>query len=286
MTDSTPTQLVRHSYGKSRVRLTKVIRDGRRHDVLEMSVDITLEGGFAASYTDGDNRKVVATDSMKNTVYVLARELDFVAIDPFAQALAQHFVATYPQVSAAEISIQQTMLDRIALDGQTHEHAFVGGRRDQRTCRVKVRRGERVEWWGGIAGLVVLKSSGSAFVDFVSDRFRTLPDTTQRIFATTIDASWRFDDAQADASETYAAIRGQLLRCFADRHSLAVQQTLLDMGREALAAAPAIGEITLSMPNQHRIPFNLEPFGLDNPALIFVPTDEPSGQIRGTVARP
>ncbi|MEM7576768.1 MAG: factor-independent urate hydroxylase [Planctomycetota bacterium] len=285
MTHTLSAKLSANSYGKSRVRLTKVIRQGDRHEVLEMSVDITLEGDFEASYTQGDNRSVVATDSMKNTVYVLARETEFDCIDAFAAVLANHFVKTYAQVSAAEIKIGQTMFDRVPQGADVHDHAFVGGRQDQRTCRVRAESGGALRIFGGVAGLVVLKSAGSEFVDFVTDRFRTLPDTTERIFATTIDAEWSVADLEAHATETYDLARSALVSCFADHHSLAVQQTLLEMGKAALGAAPAIERIDLSMPNQHRVPFNLEPFGLDNPAMIFVPTDEPAGQIRGTVER-
>lgn len=285
MTENLPGILTANSYGKSRVRLTKVIRHGERHDVLEMSIDITLEGDFAASYTDGNNRLVVATDSMKNTVYVLARETDFYCIDDFANVLATHFVGTYAQVSSAEVTIQQTMFDRAPKDGGDHDHAFVGGRQDMRTCRVRVDQGSNPERYGGLTGLVVLKSAGSAFIDFVTDRFRTLPDTTERIFATTVDAEWRVSDPKVDATATYDFVRAAMVACFAEHQSLAVQQTLLEMGRAALAAAPAIDRVNLVMPNQHRIPFNLEPFGLDNPAMIFMPTDEPAGLIEGTVER-
>lgn len=278
--------LTHHSYGKSLVRLTKVIRnDDGTHDVLEMSVDVTLEGDFADSYTAGDNRKVVATDSMKNTVYVLARETEFDAIDPFARVLARHFVATYPQVQTATIDIRETMFNRIPVAGKPHGHAWAGSRHDQRTCRVQHGQNGETACSGGLTNLVVLKSGGSSFVDFVTDRFRTLPDTTERIFATTVDAVWHFSRVPADPTATYHAIRPALLSCFAQHESLAVQQTLLEMGRHALDAASDVDRITLSLPNQHRIPVNLEPFGLDNPATVFVPTDEPAGQIRGTVER-
>ncbi|MEO0963826.1 MAG: factor-independent urate hydroxylase [Planctomycetota bacterium] len=279
--------LADNAYGKSRVRLTKVVRDGDRHQVLEMSVDIRLHGDFAASYTDGDNTRVVATDSMKNTVYVLARENQFASIDAFAALLVRHFVDTYGQVTAAEAAIEQTMFDRIAVDGRPHAHAFTGGRGDRRTCRFRLDRGGTMQRSGGVTDLVVLKSGGSQFVDFVDDRYRTLPDTTERIFATSIDATWRYPDPSVDpeGTITYDEVRAAFLACFAIRHSLAVQQTLLEMGEAALVAAPAIDRVELTLPNQHRVPFNLEPFGLDNPATIFVPTDEPFGLISGAVER-
>ncbi|MEM6393822.1 MAG: factor-independent urate hydroxylase [Planctomycetota bacterium] len=282
-----PHNLTANAYGKSRVRLTKVVRDPTRpdhHDVYEFTVNITLTGDFAASYTDGDNTKVIATDSQKNTVYVLARENDFDSPDAFAKLLATHFVETYEQVIAANVRVHQTLLTRVSIDGTPHPHAFVGGTTETRTARCSVTP-EGTRCCGGISGMVVLKSAGSVFVDFVDDRFRTLPDTTERIFATTVESTWRFTSPDADFNAAYDAIRPVFIKVFAENHSLAVQQTLLEMGEAALDAAPAIDRIDLEMPNQHRVPFNLEPFGHANDATIFVTTDEPAGMIRGTVER-
>ncbi|MEM8782052.1 MAG: factor-independent urate hydroxylase [Planctomycetota bacterium] len=279
--------LTANSYGKSRVRLTKVVRHpapSQRHDVYEFTVDIALAGDFADSYTAGNNTKVVATDSQKNTVYVLARENDFDSPDAFAKLLATHFVDTYPQVTGADVRVHQTLLTRVALEGKPHPYAFVGGSNEARTahCRVDA-SGTRCS--GGISGLVVLKSAGSVFVDFVDDRFRTLPDTTERIFATTVEANWRFTSVEADFNACYKAVRPVFIEVFAEHHSLAVQQTLLEMGKAALDASDAIDQVDLEMPNQHRVPFDLKPFGYENDASIFVTTDEPAGQIRGTVER-
>ncbi len=296
--------LASNHYGKSRVRLTRVGRESPRRSLMEMTVDIQLEGDFAASYTDGDNANVVATDSMKNTVYVLACEQPFEAIEGFARILAEHFVTTYPQVDRVTINLCQHLFQRIDAGEGTgiaddprgadgHDHSFVGGISETRTARAVAGasdgKGHALTLSGGLSGLVLLKTDGSAFVDFVSDRFRTLPDSRLRIFATTVDAAWSYADAaavtDARADETYRAIRASMLRGFAQHESLAVQQTLLAMGQDALGVAPAIEAIDLSLPNQHRVPFNLEPFGHENDATIFVTTDEPAGQIAGRVVR-
>ncbi|MCG8477801.1 MAG: hypothetical protein MI724_01810, partial [Spirochaetales bacterium] len=65
--------LTDNSYGKQRVRLTKVVRTGATHHLHEYTVEITLRGDFAAIYTAGDNGACVPTDTMKNTVYAVAR---------------------------------------------------------------------------------------------------------------------------------------------------------------------------------------------------------------------
>ena len=278
-----PARLTSHRYGKSRVRVTKVIRDGDRHDLIEMSVKIALEGDFAASYESGDNSKVIATDSMKNAVYVLAKETEFRHIEDFAATLARHFVETYGQVTRATIGIEQANWVRVAHDGRPHDHAFTGGGRDTRVCRASY-DGDRLDLGGGLRGLLVLKTTASEFHGFVTDRYRTLKDAGDRIFATTVDATWAYTDA-GDYTRLHAAAKRVILATFATHHSLAVQQTLLEMGKALLAEFDWIDDVAMEMPNQHRIPANLEPFGLTNDNEIFVATDEPYGTISGTVSR-
>jgi len=275
-----------NAYGKSAIRLTKVLRGPHRHELAELSVDILLEGNFAESYLRGDNRQVIATDSMKNTVYVLAKENNFESIEDFAILLCRHFRSTYSQVETAMVSISQTRWDRIQVKDQPHPHAFVAGGSERRTCQARIEaNAASAALTGGIAGLQVLKTTDSEFSDFVSDRYRTLKDTRDRIFATSVDADWSYAAGKADFGACFVSIRAALLTTFATHHSLAVQQTLLAMGEAALSACPAIQSIDLKMPNQHRIPFNLEPFGIKNDNEIFVPFDEPFGMITGVVTR-
>ena len=278
-----PANLTHHSYGKSAIRLTKVIRRDDRHDLIEYAVTVTLAGDFGGSYTTGDNSKIVATDSMKNTVYVLAAENNFDSPEAFASLAARHFVKTYEQVESAEVRVEQGGWSRINVDGEPHASAFHASGRDVRIGRA-VAGASGVQVGGGIGGLVVLRTSGSEFWGFVADRYRTLGDSRDRIFATTVDAEWTFAES-GDFNADYDAMRGAMLTTFATHHSLAVQQTLNEMGKAALDAVPAVRKIELSMPNQHRIPFNLEPFGLENTNAIFVPTAEPFGMITGVVER-
>jgi urate oxidase len=275
-----------NSYGKSRVRLTKVVRNGPRHDLFEIDADVQLEGEFAAAYTAGDNRAVIATDSIKNTVYALAKENAFDSVEQFALILVRHFVATYSQVSKATVELTQSSWRRIEIDGRPHDHAFTGAGPQRRYGKAVLARGDAgPRLTGGVRDLLVLKTTASEWRDFVDDRYRTLRDTRDRILATKIDADWTYNTTSADFVAAAAAIDAAILTTFATRHSLGVQQTLFDMGEAALAACPAIDALSFALPNQHRIPFNLEPFGLKFENDIFVATDEPYGLITGTVER-
>jgi urate oxidase len=274
-----------NSYGKSNVRLTKVVRNGARHELFEITANIQLEGDFSAAYTDGDNRNCVATDTMKNFVYVKAKEHSFDSIERFAVILGIELLATYPQLKQASVELTQTAWRRIAVDGAQHDHAFMSDGKHKRYAKlVKTRDDEQLI--GGVRDLIVLKTTASEWRDFHADRHRTLKDTSDRIMATSIDADWTFnEEAGPEFDAFYASITNATLTTFATKRSLGVQQTLKDMGDAALAACDAIDAISFTLPNLHRIPFNLEPFGLKSENDIFVATDEPFGLIKGTITR-
>jgi urate oxidase len=267
------------SYGKNNVRVTKVIRRGARHELMEFSVDIQLHGDFIESYTNGDNSKIIATDSMKNTVYVVAKENDFQSIEEFAVVLAEHFPRTYPQVKATRVDIRQQSWNRIPVSGVPHEHSFVSGGSELHTCSALVPGRGAAVVTGGLTDLLVLKTTNSAFKGFVTDRYRTLKDTDDRIFATSVTATWTFSNNKADFVAAHERARTALLEMFATHMSFSVQQTMYEMAKAALAAAPEIADIRLRLPNKHRILVNLQPFGLENKNEVFVWTDEPYGDI-------
>jgi urate oxidase len=274
-----------NSYGKSAVRLTKIVRKGSLHELFEIDAAIQLSGSFQPAYTDGDNRNVIATDTMKNTVYVLAKENAFESVEEFALVLARHFISNYAQVQQTTVTLLQSTWSRIVVDGRPHDHAFTSAGPQQRRAQVTLTRDGSPSLIGGVRNMLVLKTTASEWRDFHSDRYRTLKDTSDRIIATRIDADWTYNTLAISFNAASDLITRAILETFATRHSLGVQQTLMDMGNAALAACDAIERIHFELPNMHRIPFNLEPFGLKFENDIFVATDEPFGLIKGTVAR-
>lgn len=279
-----PSVLSHNAYGKSLVRLTRITRQDRRHDLKELSVAVQLEGEFAASYVHGDNRQVIATDSMKNIVHVLAHRQPPANPESFGETLARYFLDHYTHVSRATIELTEQPWQRIVVDGQESPHAFVVGTVEQRTCTVAMTRADvRVE--SGITGVQLLKTTDSAFAGFVRDEYTTLAETDDRIFATELSARWLYRGVPGDPDGCYHRIREALLDVFARHKSLSVQQTLYAMGEAALEACEPIEQIHLAMPNQHRLLVNLQPFGIDNRNEVFAPTSEPYGLITGTIRR-
>jgi urate oxidase len=277
-------KLTSDSYGKSAVRLTKVKRLEGRHELVELEVAIELTGDFAASYLTGDNALIVATDTMKNTVYALAAQHPIDAIEDFGQALAGHFLTYNPHVATASIQLAQTAWKRFADGAAEHPHTFVGAGGHRRTARI-VHTRAGTQTFAGVADLLLLKTTDSAFTGFLRDSYTTLRETDDRIFATRLTAEWAYGAGRQDWNAAYDAAIAAMLKAFAGHKSLAVQQTLYAMGEAALDAAPAIAAIDLEMPNQHRIPFNLEPLGLANRNEIFVTTSEPYGLIKAGLSR-
>ena len=277
-------KLTDHSYGKARVRVLKVTRDGARHSLKELDVQVMLHGDFDASYTKADNKLVVATDSMKNTVNVFAKEKLGAETEPFGVALAEHFIQSYAHVDRCEITLSEHCWERLNIAGQPHPHSFTEHGAARPTARVVATRdGTVVE--SGIEDLLVLKSTASGFEDFLRDKFTTLPETGDRVFATKLQAVWTFDKKPASYAATNQKILAAMLKAFAENFSPSVQVTLFQMGEAALQAAPEVKKIHLAMPNQHCLLINLSPFGLENKNELFVPTDEPHGQIEGTIER-
>ncbi len=278
------TKVIDHRYGKGRVRVLKILRDGATHTLKDIEVRALLRGDFLSSYTSGDNSKVVATDTIKNTVNVLAKQHLEHEIERFAITLGQHFVSKYAQVHQAEIEISERSWERMAIDGQAHPHSFAAGSEARMNTRV-VCDAKETSVTSGVRDLVILKSAGSGFEKYPRDEFTTLPETNDRILATSFSAMWHFHDHPKNFTAANDVILPAMLKTFAENYSPSAQTTLFQMGEAALAVCAEIDRVDLAMPNRHCLLINLAPFGLTNENEVFVPIDEPHGQIEVTIAR-
>jgi len=273
--------LGRNQYGKAEVRLVKITRDTARHEIEDLNVTSQLHGDFETAHTEGDNSKVVATDTQKNTVYALARD-GVGSPEAFLLRLGKHFTESFDWVTGGRWAAEQYKWDRI----NNHDHAFSRNKSEARTAVLLVEDGRR-HLVAGIQDLTVLKSTGSEFQGFPRDRYTTLQETSDRILATDVTARWRYnlEAGEIDFNAVYESVRGILLDAFARTHSLALQQTMFQMGKQVLEAHPEIEEIKLSLPNKHHFLVDLAPFGLDNPNEVFFAADRPYGLIEATVER-
>ena len=276
--------LIRNSYGKGRVRVMRVHREGEHNEVRELSVQTILDGSFDAAYTDGDNAQVIATDTIKNITYIVAREAIADCAEVFGEKIADRLLSRYGQVSRATVTMDETRWLRASFNGVTHPHGFILDGNGKSFAQVS-KTADAVEIISGVTGYTFMKSTGSGWVGYVMDEYTTLPETQDRLSATAMDARWTWASPPPDYPAANAAILNTMLEVFATTYSRGVQDSLLRMGEAALVAEPRLREISMSCPNKHYLPVNLEPFGLSSDNMVFVPTDEPHGQILCTVGR-
>ena len=172
------------------------------------------------------------------------------------------------------------------MDGEPHTHTFRPAAGGTPTWRVDLRRDEDPVLLGGVRGARVLKTTGSAFSGFLVDEHTTLPETRDRIMATTIDAAWGLD-GQVDDHHALALEVPRTMLAAVARHdaSESVQHTLHAMAEAVLDAHAAISWIRFRLPNEHHILADLSPHGLDNPGVVHLVADRPFGVIEGAVAR-
>ena len=275
-----------NSYGKSRVRLVRVARHPDRHDIADLTVDVALEGDFAAAHVAGDNSGLLATDTMRNTVYALARGTDVSDLERFGMRLVEHFLAAGPTVTRARIGLVAHPWERLsAAGGEPHPHAFRRDAGGDRVATVAGSTGEGFAIEAGIDGLVVLKTTGSGWEGFLRDEYTSLPETGDRIMATEITARWAYAAPDIDFTASWHAVRDVVLEAFGDHYSPSVQFTLHRMGEAVLEARPEVQRISFSLPNKHHLLYDLARFGLENDLEIFQATEEPYGLIEGTIER-
>jgi urate oxidase len=284
-----PVVLRADQYGKAGIHLLHVTRgtpeDPARHEVTDVTVSTALAGDFEAVHRSGDNAAVVATDTQRNVVHALAREHGVAPVEEFALRVARHLAGEHRAVHRARAHVTEQPWQRATVDGHEHPHAFLAAGGELRTATATVTA--QGEWLvAGLDGLVLLKSTGSEFTGFARDRYTTLPETTDRVLATEVTARWRYAGTEVGVwAGQRGSVRGLLVETFAAQHSLSLQQTLFAMAEAVLARCPGVVEVRLSMPNRHHLLVDLEPFGLDNPGVVFHATDRPYGLIEAAVAR-
>lgn len=279
--------LGQNQYGKAQTRVVRVARSAGTHQLTDLTVSVALSGDMAEAHLVGSNAAVLPTDTVKNTVYVFARERGIASPESFAAELARHFVDSQSTVHRAVVTVEEHLWERLG------DHSFVRAGQETRTARVTFEDGA-LEVLSGLTGLTVLNTTDSEFHGFVRDAYTTLPETTDRVLATEVTACWRHGAtepaavAAADWNADYATARRRLLAAFAGTYSYSLQQTLFAMGSAVIEDLAGVAEVRLSLPNKHHFLVDLSPFGVANETgdgAVYLAADRPFGLIEATVLR-
>jgi urate oxidase len=278
-------ELAENRYGKSRVRLMKVTRGPGGNDLYEWTVQVLLTGDFDSAHYEGDNSKILPTDTMKNTVYSVARKSSASSMEGYAKELVDFLLGRNPQVSAVSVAVKGTLWKRLTVDDKPHPTAFMRGSDEVQTTTVSREQSGAFRIDSGFENLVVMKTADSGFEGYIKDELTTLKETSDRLFCTAVSAEWRYTNTAIEFNGTRETLREAMLKAFAEHKSKSVQETLYAMGKSALERVAEVERIDLTMPNKHCLLVDLSRFGQDNPNEIFVPTDEPAGHIEARVRR-
>lgn len=278
--------LIQNSYGKSAVRLAKITRHVDWHDFKEIHVNILLEGDFDTVYTEGSNAQVLPTDTMKNTIFALAKDHPLTTIEDFGLYLTDYFLTNNPQVSAVTVELAQIRWERMTNGTVIEPYTYIAGSNEQQITKIRRSRSEGVSVHSGIRGMRILKTTKSSFEGYIVDKFTTLPPAADRILATEMEVIWRYNRSEdVDFQEVRNKIRQEMCTTFAAHHSDSVQQSLYVMGEVVLKNVAIVDEISFKMPNLHYLPINLKPFDMENNNDIFVASGDAFGYITGTLSR-
>ncbi|KAL9073714.1 MAG: hypothetical protein Q9161_002752 [Pseudevernia consocians] len=287
-------------YGKDNIRVYKVHKDEKTgvQTVVEMTVCVLLKGDIETSYTEADNSVVVATDTMKNTVYIMAKQHPVTPPELFGAIVASHFVEKYKHIHSARVKVVTHRWTRLTVGGEPHPHSFFRDGSETRNVEATADEGKGISVRSAIAGLLVLKSTGSAFHNFYKDEYTTLPDVYDRILSTEVDCGWTWNtfssvqevqSAVPKFDKAWESARTITLETFAKESSPSVQNTLYKMCEQILEAVSEVKAVDYSLPNKHYFEIDMSWHkGLKNTgkdAEVYAPQSDPNGLIQCTVTR-
>jgi urate oxidase len=298
------------------VRVMKVDRSAPRHKIYEYEVDTILYSPtYERVFTDDDNTDLVATDTQKNTVYIIAKRSKANCPEVFASDLASHFMKEYPILSKVEVECRMVKWERSAVDGNEHDHAFEKCGDELAIAKASLSRIADAEGAGsGTAGasggslgplsvkssirhMTILKSTQSGFEGYLQDKYTLLPPTAERCLATELECEWTYNSSSDgnSAAIDYIAVRTSLKEHLKKGlfgpstggvYSASLQSTIYDAACNILEHIDCVESIRLDTPNIHYLPMRaLEALGEKFEDDVFIPTSEPSGTITCTVAR-
>jgi urate oxidase len=272
-------------YGKHRVRVLRVGRESELHEVCELEADVLLAGGLEASYVSPDNSSIMPTDTVKNTVHALAHDHLGTCRTTFARVLGAHFLERYAHLTGIFVELRERRWGRMAVKGELQPHAFVAEENGQWFARSEFHRDQPELLRAGLRDHLIMKTTGSGFEGYHLCDLTTLPPTRDRILATRLSAEWEFEVSVTDPAAVDAAFLKVAYEVFAQTYSPSVQRTLFEVGEAFLKAVSSVRRVELKLPNVHFLGLDLAKVGRPDQTRVFLPTDEPHGQIEAVVGR-
>ena len=241
---------------------------GRANTLMAAEIEVSVRGEvFLDAYTRGDNRLVVATDTMKNFIHAASLDCSAPTLEGWLHHVGSRFLETYPHMERLTmhgrgIPFPAAIVPGADGDGyDLSDRLFARDRNDASTASLDLERdgGGGVLVTGHACGrgdLQLIKITGSAFADFARDEHTTLPERRDRPLYTWIDVGWRYADA-SDALGTDPAryvdgdqVADLAAAVFHEFVSLSIQHLVHEIGRRMLGRWPQLDEVTFEATNR------------------------------------
>ncbi len=240
---------------------------GRENILFAAEIDVEVFGkNFLPAYTHGDNRMVVATDTMKN--FILQQSLAFrgSTLEGFLTLLSQQFLATYPIMKQLRLTGRELAFEPAQVPLAEHTHfgdsnvLFSRSHDDFSMASMDFVADEgnfvMTSHRCGRVGLQLLKVTGSAFTNFARDIYTTLPERVDRPLFIYLDIYWQYTNV-ADMQEHF--IPGEQVRdvvqvVFHEFVSESIQHLVHEMGLRLLTRFPQMAEVSFDGQNRTRDP--------------------------------
>jgi len=284
-----------NKYGKANVKFLRVVKETPKHLVHEVKAKMQLEGDFNESFETGNNRQVVPTDTMKNSLYIYAKKFNLNCLEEWAIEVGKDMLQRHNQISVVNLELEESNWERIKINGIEHNHAFLK-REGIRFATMKMQRNGQIKLNCGIKDLIIMKSTQSGFENYVKDEYTTLVETKDRVFCTKLFVSWEFNvskPSKIDFNSIYSNNLNLSLQTLAGQDPLkgeysgSVQQTLFQLGKKILQQNNSIDRVFISLPNVHYFLVHFQRFktNLTNQNEVFETFDGPHGLIEAVVER-
>jgi urate oxidase / 2-oxo-4-hydroxy-4-carboxy-5-ureidoimidazoline decarboxylase len=239
---------------------------GRSNTLLAANIEVQVLGEvFLAAYTEGDNRLVVATDTMKNFIHRESLAFGGATLEEWLYFIGRRFLETYPHMERLRVMGEEIPFEPAVVPGDEGGFAasqvlFAPQHCDRSTAEVELdREGDEIvltDLAGGRVGMQLMKVTGSAFADFARDEYTTLPERRDRPLYIHLDVGWRYsepseavasDHARYVSGEQVADLVGAVFHRFV---SLSIQHLVNEMGQAILARWPQLSEVSFEAQNR------------------------------------
>jgi urate oxidase len=260
-------------YGKAEISVYRT--DGVR-SLLGAEIELDVFGdNFMPAYTEGDNRLVVATDTMKNFVQAAALGYNGDSLEELIELIGARFLETYDHVARIRVRGREVPFERKSevLFQQSHDDVGV--------AELELDRSGVLDERSGRVGLHLVKITGSSFAQFPRDEYTTLPESVDRPLFIHLDVHWRHVDRTRRVPST--AVRDSLTETFDDFNSRSIQHLVHEMGVRLLEQQSRIAEVSFEA--QNRLWDTAQVSEEDERVKVYTDPRPPYGMIGLTLTR-